>query len=833
MTISVVDKPTPTLYLSERVFYLQLVICLVIGSTSFLLFCVLRRRWPHIYAVRTLRKKVDGSRDVVLDATALPRNFFGWMGVVLRFSDEEMLQCSGLDALVFITYFKMAIRIFFSVGVLTAVVLAPLRHFYGGSDMVGDDPGQKVNDGKQTSPLLTQWVYPAFTYVFSVIVWYNLLRYTQRVVQIRQKYLAQQNSITDRTVRIDNIPQRFLTHPGRLQKFIEDLGIGKVVSVKYLYDWSPLERLFDERRKLLSRLENAYASSYDLDIDIYNQSTPSVVPKCLENPDYHDDDGPREAHKGQIAEWSTELSHINAQIRDIQHNRFEPATSMMVGNFPKFRQLRSAFVTMDSVASAQMAAQTVWDPRVYTLSVALAPAPKDIEWKNYRYSWTERTVRANLITIAIVFSYSVISFLASQLAVLLSETKIDKQWPWLGEILAQREWLKLVVTGILPPFLFSMLNLSMLYFYRWLSQHQGYLSNSDVELSTLSKNFFYVFFIWFLVFVASNTITDYLSYMKDTTKIAQELAKSLKGFAGFYVNLILLQGLAQFPVKLLQIGDFVILNVLAQLFLLKDLVLKTPRDFRSYYFTPQVFDFGIHMPQHLFIFIVVLIYSVVSTKIVASGFVYFCLGYVVYKYQLIYNFVHPPHSTGKVWVMIFRRMVLALVIFQLFMVGTLALSNAYWASVACVPLVLASLVVLYNFERYYTPLIDFIALRAVLSPGDYDAKFANDDDESPIDQCSELEEEVEEGTADQQPRPRKRRQSTLDEEREQWSDYTYPNLTDPLNGPWVGFEGDYISMVEYHHSHAHHDLEDADVSVLSTTDTEVIIKKKLRVSEWE
>lgn len=39
---------------------------------------------------------------------------------------------------------------------------------------------------------------------------------------------------------------------------------------------------------------------------------------------------------------------------------------------------------MDSVASAQMAAQTVLDPRVHKLIVKLAPAPKDIRWKNFR-----------------------------------------------------------------------------------------------------------------------------------------------------------------------------------------------------------------------------------------------------------------------------------------------------------------------------------------------------------------------------------------------------------------------------------------------------------------
>lgn len=824
-----VDKPSPTLYLSERVFYLQLAICSVIGLLLFLLFCFLRRRWPHIYAVRVLRN--DGDHRPL---PKLPPTLFGWVSKVLRITDEEVLGCLGLDAYVFLTYFRMAIAIFATIGVFAVAVLGPLRYYYGGLDMV-EDPEHKKGHNSQLLPWLSKLVYPVATYLFSGIVYFYLYHYTQRVLRTRQKYLASQDSITDRTIRIDNVPLRFLRSPTTLTKFIGDLGIGKVTDVKFIYDWTPMERLFDRRKEYLRKLEDSYATHYELGIDIYNTRTPMVVPKVLIDPGLVNHVDRKDEFHQEIRLLASELDHVNAQIRDIQHNGYNLQTLMMVGNVPPFRQIRLAFVTMDLVALAQMAAQTVLDPRVYTLLVNLAPAPMDILWGNYRYLWKERIVRGYLVTFVIVLSYLVISFLASQLAVLLSETKIDKQWPWLGRILDDHDWLKLVVTGILPPFLFLMLNLLMLYFYRYLTQKQGYLLNLDVELSTLLKNFFYVFFIWFLVFVASNTITDYLNYIKDTTKIAQELAKSLRGFAGFYVNLILLQGLAQFPVKLLQIGDFVILNVLARLFLFKDYLLKTPRDYRAYYYTPQVFDFGINMPQHLFIFIVILIYLVVSTKIVTLGLLYFGLGYLVYKYQLIYNFVHPPHSTGKVWVMIFRRIVLALVIFQLFMCGTLALSNAYWALVVCVPLVFGSLFVLWNFERYYTPLVDFIALRAILLPFDYDSQFASDDEERPLDVCLELEdneEAIESTSRAPLVAPPRRRRLTIEEEREQNTDYTYPRLVDPLDGPWVGFEGDYISMVEYHLPLAG-ELDDPDLLIILTTESEMIIKKRLRVPEWE
>jgi hypothetical protein len=196
--------------------------------------------------------------------------------------------------------------------------------------------------------------------------------------------------------------------------------------------------------------------------------------------------------------------------------------------------------------------------------------------------------------------------------------------------------------------------------------------------------------------------------------------------------------------------------------------------------------------------------------------------------------------------MIFRRIVLALIIFQIFMIGTLALENAYFLSAICSPLLFITAAVSWNFEKYYLPLSSFIALRAILNPYDFDREFdddpanntdseanSHDDDESIDDGTASP---IEESTFLLEPespytRRRNRRQSTIDEERERYTDYTYPYLTDPLTGPWVGFEGDYISMVQYNNNE--NDLEDGDVTIVSSMETETIVKKKIWVSEWE
>lgn len=90
---------------------------------------------------------------------------------------------------------------------------------------------------------------------------------------------------------------------------------------------------------------------------------------------------------------------------------------------------------------------------------------------------------------------------------------------------------------------------------------QGMTSQGDVELSLISKNFFFVFCNLFLVFTVFATASNFYAFwtrlrdvLSDTASIANALAKSLSNLAPFYENLIVLQGLALFPFRLLEFG---------------------------------------------------------------------------------------------------------------------------------------------------------------------------------------------------------------------------------------------------------------------------------------
>jgi hypothetical protein len=72
------------------------------------------------------------------------------------------------------------------------------------------------------------------------------------------------------------------------------------------------------------------------------------------------------------------------------------------------------------------------------------------------------------------------------------------------------------------------------------------ISQGDVELSVISKNFFFTFFNVFLVFTVFGSASKFWPVLQDSvnqspSQIAGTLANSVKGLGNFYINFILLQ----------------------------------------------------------------------------------------------------------------------------------------------------------------------------------------------------------------------------------------------------------------------------------------------------
>lgn len=757
---------SPTL---TREVSIQIAFSLLLGLSAFLAFCILRTRWPGLYAAR--KHRVDTAHDGLLPD--LPDTMFGWIAPLWRITDSQVLAAAGLDAYAFLAFFKMAMKFCAVTLVFALVVLKPVHDAYENDDTL---PGRNGTEGNGTGQgreeeeegflrlrrrglgLLAGgeknnrtlpgfpddfetdylWMYVAFAYLFTGIAVYMIFAYTRKIIEVRQDYLGSQTTVTDRTIRLSGIPAH-LQDEERIKEFIESLDIGKVDSVTICRDWKELDTAMARRTNTMRRLEEALAVHMGFRRVERNLET---LPIAQPPPPAPTVEGVGET-EGEDADEHERLVVVDGQPHVRPYAQVRPKTRIYYGRFglqskkvdaidhykeklreadEEIKRLREkeyaptpiAFVTMDSVAACQMAIQAVLDPSPLQLIANPSPAPSEVMWQNTYRTRRNRMFRSWSVTAGILLLSIFWSLILVPVAGLLNTDTIGKVFPQLAEFLDAHKNIKSLVAAQLPTLIASLLMVLVPYLYYYLSWYQGWISLGDMELSAISKNFLFVFINFFVIFTALGTFSQFYQFferfgdaLRDFRRVAITLAVSLQNLLGFYVNFIILQGLGLLPFRLLEFGSVILYPIYL-------MGAKTPRDYAELV-QPPTFNYGFYLPTSLLVYIICMVYSVLhsSWRILLAGLAYFALGHFVYKYQLLYAMDHQQHSTGRGWGMICDRVFVGLVFFQITTAGQLILRGAIPRSLLMVPLIIGTIWMSIAYGNTYKPLLRFIALRSV------------------------------------------------------------------------------------------------------------------------
>jgi hypothetical protein len=685
--------------------------------------------------------------------------------------------------------------------VLAAVIIAPINEHFVGLDFTGGHKERNDTSIDISSHYVSQgfvyiygtgkgkhrvegdesylWAYLVFTYVFTGLAFYFLIAETRKIIRIRQDYLGSQSTVTDRTIRLSGIPED-LRCEGKITEILETLEIGKVESVTLCRDWKNLDDLMDERADTLRTLEEA------ISVHLGRKQTPSSAEPVPDSQRRHRAEDVDAEEDADLDEGDNLLSASDMLISSYDQPR---PTTRIWGGFlnlsprkvdaidyyeeqlrridEKIRDARKkeykatalAFVTMDSVPAAQMAVQALIDPSPMQFLATSAPAPSDIVWANTYLSRSSRMVRSWSITIFILMLTIIWLIPVASLASLLNLCSIEKVAPNIAAVLSRHDIVRALVQTGLPTLVVSLLNVAVPFLYDYLANNQGSISQSDVELSVISKNFFFTFFNVFLVFTVFGTATKIWPVLqdslKDSTKIAYNLATSLQTLGSFYTNFIMLQGIGLFPLRLLEFGNVSLYPIMLW-------GAKTPRDYAELV-QPPVFKYGFYLPTSILVFILCIVYSILPAGflVLLFGLIYFVLGYFTYKYQLLYAMDHPQHATGAAWTMISYRIMIGVGIFQLAMAGVIALKQAFTAAALVVPLIMFTMWFSYFYARTFEPLTKYIALRSIRRTVDQELNLAV------------------EYAGLRRPPGGLRRRSTVDEDREMGQKFINPSLVVP------------------------------------------------------
>ncbi|KAL2316219.1 hypothetical protein POMI540_0167 [Schizosaccharomyces pombe] len=724
----------------------QFWLAFLLGASACVFFCFFRKRWKVLYAPRTT---IEG-----LNLPTLSSSYYKWLMDLVNIPDDVVQNCAGLDGYVFLLFFKMGIKFLSFTSLLGVLIIMPVnKHFRGDafgnitlsmpakSEYFFSSPlvkksivqspiianGSELNVGVlgpslfnpignlSDIPGLPQpgdgflYLYVLFTYFISIFLLYVLFSSTKSIADIRQSYLARQNRLTDRTVFISGLPNE-LCSTENLKAYFDKLDVGSIDSLSICRNYSYMDILLSKKSKYVKKLEKYWSiylsnckklgistlppSNYLSPNRAELESTPEQL---LEVPWQHHQCHPliKTHFFGIFGQKIDAIDFYSAKLYKISQ-QIENARSF---DYPTTGQ---AFITFESMATAQIVAQTHIDSKsLMGLHIELAPAANDIQWHNTYIGRWHKFFQGWFITLVTFMIILLWTVPVGAIAVFINLDTIRRLWPELGRMIEDLPFLNSLLRTFLPTLVYSLFISISPFLFRWLSSMQGLSSRAEEEIYAVGKNYAYLFVNFFLVYVIAGS-TSIWELAKDTTSFAHFLANRLPHQAQFFIDLIVLQGIGMFPLKLIQLGK------LSSYFVRRSFV---PYSIASKKFeTPDSFSVGIFLPQPMFIMLICLCYSIISPLILVFGLIYFIIGFLVYKYELIYQMEHPQHSTGELWSTIFLRMIFGCVIMQLTMMGLMSLRKAYWLSTVIFPLLCFTVISAYNFSTMIRSSMQFVSL---------------------------------------------------------------------------------------------------------------------------
>ncbi|KAF9924918.1 hypothetical protein BGZ65_008063, partial [Modicella reniformis] len=584
--------------------------------------------------------------------------FFGWIRDLWDISEDDLLECVGLDAAMLLRFFKMSMSLFAACMVPGLLVVLPINYY-----LTDDKPSTPTNwdgsndvehqvltaSGISLLHIFTQFI---FTWVFSLLtlrmIW---LTYEGYIIARRGYLIKRQKVIVNRTIMVVGLPSE-LQRDKALATFYEDLGVGTVESAYVCRHVTSLKQRIEQRAHALRALEEAYTEYYgnpsnrqDYDPEVVAAENDSVHQHNATSSSGEGSQGP-----GLLTQEQPPLARTKSKIKKrptirlgflglfgkkdkINYRRevfakLDEEVQVMRTKIA-FVPTSTGFVTFEEMHTVQILAQTVNTQQTLIYGTTMAPEPRDVYWDNLYLPSTELNLRAVVVNVIL---FVLIFFWAGPVGLLssfLNLESLNKLFPRISKFAGIHPVIKSLIQGFLPTVGVIIFLAVVPKILLSLCQLQGFRSHSEIARILYSKYFTFILFNVVLVFTVVGTWAQAFNKVyHNPGELSLLLAASLPRVAPFFVNYTILRGIGLFPLQLLQIGD-----VFDQIF--KNFISKTPRDYAEARAPPEL-SYGVVYANASLVFVIVLIYSCIRPLILVFGVIYFAVGYLVLKYQLLY-----------------------------------------------------------------------------------------------------------------------------------------------------------------------------------------------------
>ncbi|KDP20707.1 hypothetical protein JCGZ_21178 [Jatropha curcas] len=567
--------------------------------------------------------------------------------------EPELIEHAGLDSAVYLRIYLIGLKIFVPIAFLAWAILVPVNWTNSTLELAKLSNVTSSDIDKlsiSNIPLGSQrfWTHIVMAYAFTFWTCYVLMKEYEKVATMRLQFLASERRRPDQfTVLVRNVPP---DPDESVSELVEHFFLvnhpDTYLTHQVVYNANKLAKLVKKKKKMQNWLDY-YQLKYSR-----NQSHRPFM------------------KTGFLGLWGKKVDAIDHYTSEIEKLRKEIAEEKeRVKKDPKVI-MPAAFVSFKSRWGAAVCAQTQQSRNPTLWLTEWAPEPRDVYWQNLAIPYVELTIRRLIMGVAFFFLTFFFMIPIGFVQVLANIEGIEKAAPFLKPVI-EIKFIKSFLQGFLPGIVLKLFLIFLPTILMIMSKFEGFTSLSSLERRSAARYYFFNIVNVFLGSIIAGTAFEQLkSFMKQSANdIPKTIGVAIPMKATFFITYIMVDGWAGIA------GEVLMLKPLILFHLKNFFLVKTEKD-REEAMDPGSLGFNTGEPRIQFYFLLGLVYATVTPALLPFIIVFFGFAYVVFRHQIINVYNQEYESAAAYWPDVHGRVVTALIISQVLMIGLLSTKRA-------------------------------------------------------------------------------------------------------------------------------------------------------------
>ncbi|KAJ6800739.1 calcium permeable stress-gated cation channel 1-like [Iris pallida] len=596
--------------------------------------------------------------------------FLEWMPAALKMPEPELIDHAGLDSAIYLRIYLIGLKIFVPITLVAFAVLVPVNwtnDFLDKSTAVHSDI-DKLSISNIPKGSERFWTHIVMQYAFTFWTCYILLKEYEIVASMRLHFLASAKRRPDQfTVLVKNIPP---DPDESVSELVEHFFLvnhrDHYLTHQVVYDANKLSKLVGKKKSMQNWLDY---------FQLKYERNPSKRPMC------------KNGFLGLCGNKVDAIEHYTDEINKLSKEEAEEREK--IKNNHK-SVIPAAFVSFRTRWGAAVCAQTQQTRNPTLWLTEWAAEPRDVYWNNLAIPFVSLTVRRLIVAVAFFFLTFFFMIPIAFVQSLANIEGIEKALPFLKPII-EAKLIKSFIQGFLPGIALKIFLILLPTILMMMSKFEGFLSISALERRAASKYYMFLLVNVFLGSIITGAAFEQLHTFihQSANEIPKTIGVAIPMKATFFITFIMVDGWAGIAGEILRLKPLVMYH-LKNFFLV-----KTEKD-REEAMDPGSIGFDSAEPQIQLYFLLGLVYAVVTPFLLPFIIVFFGLAYVVFRHQIINVYNQEYESGAAFWPAVHGRIVVALIISQMLLLGLLSTKEAAQST----PFLIALPVMTYTFHRF-------------------------------------------------------------------------------------------------------------------------------------